>query len=116
MRFKLLVALIDARHSEAVLAAGRDAGATGATIINFARGDEKPGMASRFLGWDLGSTRHVVLFLTRDDLSRAILERISLAGEVDASGGTGLVLQLHVEDAVGLSRQWQELADRTPPA
>ena len=115
MRFKLLVALIDARHSDAVLAAGREAGATGATVINFARGDDEPALAARFLGWDLGSTRHVVLFLTRDDLAPAILESVSLAGELDTSGGAGLVLQLHVEDAVGLRRQWQELADRAPP-
>jgi hypothetical protein len=116
MRFKLLVGLVDARHSEAVLAAGREAGATGATVINFARGEDEPALTTGFLGWDLGSTRHVVLFLTRDDLAPAILESVSLAGELDTSGGTGLVLQLQVEDAVGLRRQWQQLADKSPPA
>lgn len=38
MKFKLVVALVDDSETEAVLEAGRRAGATGATIITSCRG------------------------------------------------------------------------------
>jgi len=115
MRFKLIVTMVDIEHSDAVLAAGRKAGATGATIINFARGEDDSGSLSRRLGWNLSATRQVLLLLARDDLARTIMEHISRAGELDTGRNTGLVVQLDVEDAVGVRRQWLQLADTTPP-
>lgn len=115
MRFKLIITMVDASHSDAVLAASRSAGATGATIINFARGEDDSGPLSRLLGWDLSATRQVLLLLARDDLARTIMEHINRAGELDASKNTGLVVQLDVEDAVGVRSQWLKLAGMTPP-
>ncbi len=39
MRFKLIIALVDDHVTDAVLDASRSAGATGATVINNARGE-----------------------------------------------------------------------------
>ncbi len=39
MRFKLIVALVEDELSDQILQAARDAGATGATVINNARGE-----------------------------------------------------------------------------
>ena len=39
MRFKLIVAFTDDAHTERVMSAAREAGATGATVITSARGE-----------------------------------------------------------------------------
>lgn len=114
MRFKLIITLVEASRSDAILEAGRAGGATGATIINFAH-SEDTGLPHLFRGWDLGSNRHLLLFVARSDLCRSILDDISEAGEFDTTPGTGLVIQLDVEDAVGIERQWLELAASDPP-
>ena len=41
----------------------------------------------------------------------AILERISEVGEFDVKPGTGIAVQIDVEDAVGIVRQADELKD-----
>jgi len=114
MRFKLIITLVETSRSDVVLAAGRAAGATGATVINFARSDDTalPGL---FRGWDLSSSRNLLLFVARSDLCRSILEDIGKAGEFDTEPGAGLVVQLNVEDAVGVERQWLQLAASDPP-
>ena len=114
MRFKLIITLVETSRSDVVLAAGRAAGATGATIINFAR-NEDVALPGLFRGWDLGGNRHLVLFVARSDFCRSILEEIGRAGEFDTEPGAGLVVQLNVEDAVGIERQWLELAASDPP-
>lgn len=114
MRFKLLITMVDTRRSDAALAAGRAAGATGATVINFARGDDNDPPA-RFYGWNLSSNRHLLMFVARDDLCRSIMEEICREAEFDVARGTGMIIQLNIEDAVGVRRQMLELADRGPP-
>lgn len=114
MRFKLIITLVEASRSDAILAAGRAAGATGATIINFARSEDQD-LSGLFHGWDLGASRHLLLFLARNDRCRSIMENISREGELETTAGAGLVIQLNVEDAVGIKRQWPELAASDPP-
>ena len=82
----------------------RQAGATGCTILNQARGE---GVLPHktFLGLDMDSLVDVVLMLTSEHRSRPILEAIAEAGEFDDTPGTGIVFQLDVEDAIGVRHQ-----------
>ena len=109
MKFKLIVAFVDDRLTDTVIRTARQHGATGATIIPTARGEGMEVTRGMF-GLMLGSHRNILLFIVEQHMSRQILEKISEAGEFDQQSGTGMALQLDVEDAVGLSTQVQKLA------
>ena len=110
MHFKLLIAFVEDTKSDKVMEAAREAGATGATIINNARGE---GLSQKktFFGLSLETQRDVLLFLVEEHLSRHILERIAEVGDFDASPGTGIAMQVDVEDAVGVAQQSEQLVD-----
>lgn len=109
MRFKLIIALVEEEKTDLILAAARKAGATGATVLNQARGE---GVEQRrtFFGLALESQRNMLLFLVEEHLSRTILETIAREGEFDDTPGTGIAFQLDVEDAVGVSSQIRKLS------
>lgn len=111
MRFKTIVVLVDDEKADAVMKAAREAGATGATIINHARGEGLK-ESKTFLGLTLETQRDVLLFLVEEHLSRHILEEIGRAGEFDETPGTGIAFQLDVEDAIGIKHQVEELSER----
>ncbi|NKF51539.1 P-II family nitrogen regulator [Shewanella sp. WXL01] len=109
MRFKLIIAFVDDDCTDKVMDAAREAGATGATVINHARGE---GIKKRktFMGLGLDIQRDVILFLVEEHMSRHILETISTVGEFDTNSGKGIAIQLDVEDAVGVAHQVEELS------
>lgn len=109
MRFKLIIALVEDSQTNAVVEAARDAGATGSTVINQARGEglEKP---KTFFGLTLETQRDVVLLLVEEHMSRSILETIAEAGKFDKKPGSGIAFQIDVEDAVGVSHQIRKLS------
>ena len=111
MHFKLIVAFVEDAKTDEVMEAAREAGATGATIINNARGE---GLKQKktFFGLSLETQRDVLLFLVEEHLSRHILEEISRVGDFDHTPGTGIAIQLDVEDAVGVSHQISELVTK----
>ncbi len=111
MHFKLIIALLDDTKTDKVMEAARDAGATGATVVNNARGEGLQ-KSKTFLGLSLETQRDVVLFLVEEHLSRSILEKICKVGRFDDSPGTGIAIQIDVEDAVGVQHQVRELVDR----
>ncbi|MBU2710977.1 P-II family nitrogen regulator [Zooshikella harenae] len=115
MHFKLIVAFVDDSKTNAVIEAARGAGATGSTLINNARGEGLSGTKT-FLGLSLETQRDVLLFLVEEHLSRKILEQIAIAGEFDTSPGTGIAIQLDVEDAVGVAHQIDELTNKVEQA
>ena len=90
------------------LEAARNAGATGSTVINQARGEgiEKN---KTFFGLNLEIQRDAILLLVEEHLSRTILETIAKVGEFEDQPGSGIAFQLDVEDAVGVSHQIREL-------
>lgn len=108
MHFKLLLAFTDDSKTEAVLKAARNAGATGATVINNARG-EGLNESKTFFGLSLDTQRDMLLFLVEEHIARQIIERIAIAGEFESKPGSGIALQIDVEDAVGVAAQVQEL-------
>lgn len=108
MRFKLLVAFVEDSKTDAVLNAARDAGATGATVINNARG-EGLNQKKTFFGLTLDVQKDVLLFVVEEHLARHILETISDVGEFDQESGQGIAIQIDIEDAVGVAHQVEKL-------
>jgi nitrogen regulatory protein PII len=108
MHFKLLIALLEDHKTDAVLDAAREAGATGATVLNQARG-EGIKKSKTFFGLSLETQRDMVMFLVEEHMSRKILEKIAEVGEFDEKPGTGIAFQIDVEDAVGVIHQVKEL-------
>lgn len=109
MRFKLIIAFIDDGMTSRILDAARKAGATGATVINHARG-EGIEQKKTFMGLTLDVQRDVVLFLVEEHKSRSILETINRVGEFDTNPGQGIAIQIDVEDAVGVAHQVREIS------
>jgi len=110
MHFKLILTFIEDSKTDAVMDAAREEGATGATIINNARG-EGLALKKTFFGLSLETQRDVVLFLVEEHLSRHIIEKIAEVGEFEERPGTGIAIQIDVEDAVGVTHQIEKLVD-----
>jgi len=109
MHFKLIIVMVEDDKSDAVLDAAREAGATGATVLNQARGEGiRP--QKTFLGLNLEARRDVLLLLVEEHCSRRILERIAEVGGFDSSPGTGIAFQIDVEDAIGVRHQMRSLS------
>ena len=104
MRFKLIIAFVEDTKTDAVLDAARSAGATGATVINNARG-EGVIQKTTFFGLTLDVQKDVLLFVVEEHLSRHILETISKVGEFEQQSGQGIAIQIDIEDAVGVTHQ-----------
>jgi len=110
MHFKLLIAFVEDSKTDRIMDAAREAGATGATVINNARGEGLL-QSKTFFGLSLETQRDVILFLVEEHLSRHILEKICDIGEFDTAPGTGIAIQIDVEDAVGVAHQIEKLTD-----
>ncbi|AJQ96284.1 P-II family nitrogen regulator [Gynuella sunshinyii] len=108
MKFKLILAFVDDVKTEAVMKAARECGATGATVITSARG-EGINEKKTFFGLALEIHRDVLLFLVEEHCCRRILERIAEVAEFDEKPGTGIAIQLDVEDAIGVAHQIKKL-------
>ncbi|WP_371376458.1 P-II family nitrogen regulator [Thalassotalea aquiviva] len=108
MHFKLIVALINEELTDTVVDTARAAGATGATVINHARG-EGINKKTTFFGLDLEVPVDVILFIVEEHLSRHILETIDKAAGFDTKSGAGMAIQIDIQDAVGVAHQIHEL-------
>ncbi|WP_207063334.1 P-II family nitrogen regulator [Motiliproteus sp. SC1-56] len=109
MHFKLILAFVEDSETNSVMKAAREAGATGATVITNARGEGLK-QSKTFLGLSLDTQRDVVLFIVEEHLSRQILETIAEVGCFDSKPGTGMAVQIDVEDAVGVAHQVEKLS------
>ena len=108
MHFKLIIAFVEDDVTDDVMKAARMAGATGATIINNARGEGIKRQRT-FFGMQLESQRDVLLFLVEEHLCRKILERIANVAGFDEEPGKGIAIQIDVQDAVGVAHQIERL-------
>jgi nitrogen regulatory protein PII len=108
MHFKLILTFVEDDKTDDVMDAARLAGATGATIINNARGEGLK-RNKTFFGLELETQRDVLLFLVEEHRSRHILEEIGRAGEFDEKPGKGIAVQIDIEDAIGVQHQMKEL-------
>jgi len=110
MHFKLIIVFIESSDTESVLKAAREAGATGSTVISQARG-EGAEKTRTFFGLALEAQRDMVLMLVEEHLCRTILETIARVGRFEERPGTGIAIQIDVEDAVGISHQIRKLSE-----
>lgn len=110
MHFKLIVTFVESGETETILKAAREAGATGSTVISQARG-EGADQPRTFFGLTLEAQRDMILMLVEEHLCRPILETIARVGHFEERPGTGIAVQIDVEDAVGISHQIRKLAD-----
>ena len=78
MRFKVIIAMVEQEHQEAVISSAKDAGATGVTILN-ARGE---GIREQktFFGLQMEQQREVLLFIVEDFHANSIMDAIYKAG------------------------------------
>ena len=109
MHFKLIIALAEDHKTNDILDAAREAGATGATVLNQVRG-EGIKVAKTFFGLNLETQRDMLMFLVEEHMCRDILESISTIGKFDEPGA-GIAFQLDVEDAVGVNLQISKLSE-----
>jgi len=110
MHFKLIIALVEDDKTDTILNATRKVGATGATVLNQARGEGvKP--SKTFFGLSLETQRDVILLLVEEHMCRRILETIATVGDFDDSPGKGIAFQINVEDAVGVQHQIKKLTE-----
>jgi len=110
MHFKLIIAFVDENCTDEMMAAAREAGATGATVVNNVRGE---GLARKksFFGLAVDAQRDVLMFVVEQHLSRKILECISEVADFDNNPGSGMALQIDLEDTIGLKSQIETLMD-----
>ena len=110
MHFKLIIIMVEDDRTQKILNAAREAGTTGCTVLNQARGEGvKP--AKTFLGLSIDSQVDVILMLCEEHMSREIMEQVAIAGEFDETPGTGIAFQIDVEDAIGVQHQIEALAE-----
>jgi len=110
MHFKLIVVMVEDEHTNEILAAAREEGATGATVLNQARG-EGLSPTKTFLGLSVGNQVDVILMLVEEHLCRDVLETIAQVGKFDQTSGTGIAFQVDVEDAIGVRHQINALTE-----
>ncbi len=110
MKFKLIIALVNDDRSDLVIEKAREMGATGATVITAARG-EGMNPAKTFFGLTLEGQVDVALFIVEEHICKYVLEGIAEAGKFDTEKGAGVALQLDLEDAIGLSSQFDAIKE-----
>ncbi len=104
MNFKLITVLVSDDYTEKVIERAREMGATGATVITSGRGEGLEPQKT-FLGLTLEGQVDVVLFIVEQKMSRKIMEAVAEVAGFDKESGSGVAMQLNIEDAVGLGTQ-----------
>lgn len=113
MKFKLIMVFVDTLKVEAVLDAGRAAGATGATILPNARGQ---GLKKHltFFGLEYLGARAILLFVVEARRSDAVMAAVTEAGGLDESIETGIALEIDLNQVTGLSQHIRLLEEQLP--
>ncbi len=110
MKFKMIMVMAQDELTDTAIEAARKHGATGSTVITSARGEGlKP--TKSFLGLSVAGQRDLILFLVEEHQARPVLEAIASACGFDEGSGTGVVIQIDIEDAIGLAGQISAISD-----
>ncbi len=110
MKFKMIMVMAQDDLTDTAIQAARDHGATGSTVITSARGEGlKP--TKTFLGLSVAGQRDLILFLVEEHHSRQVLEAIAEACCFETRPGTGVAIQIDIEDAIGLAGQIRSIED-----
>jgi nitrogen regulatory protein PII len=105
MQFKLIMAFVKPKLSDAVVDAMKVAGATGATIVP-ARGT---GIheAKSFFGLSIEDQTDIIIFLVEEHVVETLMEVIQKAGKFHEPG-TGIAFVLPIDHIAGLQSQMQK--------
>ncbi len=104
MKFKLIIVMTQEGLTDQAIETARANGATGCTVITSARG-EGLNPTHTFLGLTFSGQRDLLLFLVEEHNSRKIMEAIGQTCMFETKPGTGVAIQIDIEDAIGLSGQ-----------
>jgi nitrogen regulatory protein PII len=110
MHFKLIIIMVEDKRTQDILNTAREAGATGCTVLNQARGEGVRPIKT-FLGLSIDNQVDVIMLLAEEHMSREIMETVAEAGEFDDTPGSGIAIQIDVEDAIGVRHQIAALAE-----
>ncbi|MDR2635115.1 MAG: P-II family nitrogen regulator [Clostridiales bacterium] len=114
--FSLIMAVVDRGFASPVMAAARDAGARGGTIIN-ARGTGNLDI-EKFFGFIIEPEKEIILILTTKELRHEIMKAIYKTGGLTTEGH-GFAIALPVEEVAGifkLTNDYKENGDGKPGA
>ncbi|MHC4139483.1 MAG: P-II family nitrogen regulator [Planctomycetota bacterium] len=105
MRFKVIIAMVEQDHQDAVISSAKEAGATGVTILN-ARGE---GIREQktFFGLQMDQQREVLLFIVEDFHANSIMDAIYEAGNFKK--GRGMAFSWTVDRVIGTESQMEAL-------
>lgn len=107
---KLIIVIVSVDKTDEIIEMARKAGATGATVIHEIRGEGLKA-SKTFLGLDFTSVRDAILFVAAEACAQNIMDAIQKAGGFDDNPGSGIAIQLAIEDAVGLRSQMPYILD-----
>jgi nitrogen regulatory protein P-II 1 len=99
-RFQLIVSIVPQGHASHVVAAAKEAGARGGTIVR-GRGSGVH-EASRFFGVAIEPEKEVVLILIGRELTRTVVDAIVKDGRLNEPG-RGIAFVLDVPHVVGIT-------------
>ena len=103
MAFKCVVAMVKPNLTDKVVTSAKQAGATGATIIQASGTGANE--AKTFFGLSLDISTDVVLFLVHDDMVESVLSAIKERGRF-SEPGTGIAFVVPVEQTAGFESQF----------
>jgi nitrogen regulatory protein PII len=100
IKHDLIVSIINQGYSDEFMAAAREAGATGGTIIN-ARGLAHQGPV-KFFGVSVQDEREIVIMVTNREKKAPIMQTVSQAYGITSKAG-GIIFSLPVDNLMGLN-------------
>ncbi len=109
MHFKMIIASVKSGLADTIVDAAKNAGATGATIVQ-GRGTGVR-EAKTFFGLALEAQTDIVLLLVEEHFVDKILDTIGISGKFHKPG-TGIAFVLPVERVVGLESQFDKLKNK----
>ena len=115
MNLKCILAVVEDSLTKKLLKAAREAGATGSTVVTNVRGE---GLHRSFgiLGLEITDVRDLLLFLVEESRAQPVLETLAKVGKFEQDSGTGIAMQIDVEDALGIENQMRQISDQPDPS
>ncbi len=108
MRFKVILSMVKPDITDHIVDVAKEAGATGATIIQ-ARGTGIK-EAKTFFGLSLEAQTDIILFIAEEHIVAPILEAVKNAGDLHKPG-TGIAFVIPIEKIIGLESQMEKFKE-----
>ena len=100
--FEFILCIVNSGFSDSVMAAARECGARGGTVIN-ARGTARED-AEKTFGIVIEPEKEIVIILVKKDIKEAILHAIYKEAGLKTPG-QGIAFSLPVDEVIGISKE-----------